>query len=133
MALKLGSETNSLINHVMSRQTRGQPDPVVGMGATLLSWTDRHPATIIEVWRTASKKWLITVQEDNAERIDKNGFSESQDYTYTPNPNGSKQMFRFDGEKGWRRVAKNEKGRLILTGGGGLRIGEREKYHDFSF
>jgi hypothetical protein len=134
MALKLGSQTGSLMNHLYSRQTIGQPDPVVGMGATILSWTDRHPATIIAVEKTKTDRWLIVVQEDNYERTDNNGpYTENQDYTYTPNPKAAKQMYRYDEGRGWRTVTRNEKGRLILTGGSGLRIGEREKYRDPSF
>jgi hypothetical protein len=131
--LKLGSQTGSLTNHLYSRMIKGQPEPVVGMGATLLSWTDREAATIVEVSKTKGGAWLITVQEDDAKRIDKNGLSESQDYKYTPNPAAPKRMFRFDEGKGWREVRANGKGRLVLTGGAGLRIGERDKYHDFSF
>jgi len=42
-------------------------------------------------------------------------------------------MFRYEDGRGWREVRDNGKGRLVLTGGKDLRIGEREKYHDFSF
>ena len=121
------------MNHLYSRMTNGQPQPVVGMGATLLQWTDRDPATVVEVKSLKSGALLIAVQEDKAQRTDNNGFSESQEYEYTPNPEAAKQWFRFEEGKGWRSVRANEKGRFVLTGGGGLRIGEREKYHDFSF
>ena len=131
--LKAGTQTGSLVNHLYSRMTKGQPEPVVGMGATLLGWTDRHPATVVEVTKSKKGEWIITVQEDNAQRTDNNGFSESQSYEYTANPDGHKSMFRYEDGKGWREVRKNPKGRLVLTGGGGVRIGEREKYHDFSF
>ena len=131
--LKAGTQTGSLMNHLYSRMTNGQPEPVVGMGATLLGWTDRDPATIVEVTKTKSGALVIGVQEDKAKRIDNNGFSESQEYEYSANPEAGIDYFRFDEGKGWRGVRKNEKGRLVLTGGGGLRIGEREKYHDFSF
>ena len=131
--LKAGTQTGSLMNHLYSRATKGQPEPVVGMGATLLSWTDREAATIVEVTKTKSGAWLIAVQEDNAQRIDSNGFSESQEYEYSPNPEAAKQWFRFEEAKGWRSVRQGEKGRWKLTGGGGLLIGSRRKYHDFSF
>lgn len=131
--LKAGTQTGSLMNHLYSRMVNGQPEPVVGMGATLLQWTDRDPATIVEVKKTKAGAWLIAVQEDKAQRTDNNGFSESQEYEYSPNPEASKQWFRFEDGKGWRGVRDNGKGRMVLTGGGGLRIGEREKYHDFTF
>ena len=44
--MNLGTETGSVMNHLMSRMVRGEPAPRVGMGATLLSWTDRHAATV---------------------------------------------------------------------------------------
>jgi hypothetical protein len=114
--------------------TNGQPEPVVGMGATLLQWTDRDPATIIEVKKTKAGAWIVAVQEDNAQRTDNNGFSESQEYEYSANPNGSISYFRFEEGKGWRGISPGKKpGSWKLNGGGGLRIGEREKYHDFSF
>jgi hypothetical protein len=130
--LKAGTETGSLMNHLYSRMTNGQPEPVVGMGATLLGWTDRDPATIVEVQKTKAGAWVIAVQEDNAQRVDNNGFSESQQYDYSPNPEGYKQWFRFDEGKGWRGVSLKGK-RWLLNGNKGLRIGEREKFYDFSF
>lgn len=64
--MKLGTDTGSLTNYLLSG-TNGQPKPVVGMGATILSWTDRHPATIVEV----SKDYkVIAIQRDNFARID---------------------------------------------------------------
>ena len=133
MTMKLGSGTGSMMNHLYSRMVKGQPEPKVGDGATLLSWTDRDPATVVAVEVTKKGEWVVTVQEDNAKRTDNRGFSESQDYEYTPNPNGHKSMFRLE-ESGWREVRRNAKGRLVLTkSGAGIRVGEREKYHDFSF
>lgn len=128
--MKLGTQTASLVNHIQSRATLGQPTPTVGMGATILGWTDRHPATIIEVWK---KDYVVAVQEDHAFRTDKNGMSESQEYTYFPNCAGNISYYRFvDGR--WQSVRMNFKtGRWVKTEGSGLRIGEREKYHDFSF
>ena len=46
--LKLGTETGSLINHLYSRSA--QIDEIaVGVGATIISWSDRRAGTIIEV------------------------------------------------------------------------------------
>jgi hypothetical protein len=131
--LKAGRDTGSLMNHLYSRSVNGQPEPVVGMGATLLGWTDRHPATIVQVVKLKKGGWIVAVTEDDAKRIDNNGFSESQEYEYTSKPDGARKCFRFEEGKGWREVRETDKGRWKLTGGGGLRIGEREKYHDFCF
>ena len=132
MSLKLGSGTGSLVNHMYSRMTKNHPEPKVGDGATILHWSDRSPATVIEV--TATKQgWVVAVQGDHAKRIDSNGMSEMQEYEYTPNPNGGISYFRLE-EKGWRSVRPGKRaGSWKLGGDGGLLIGKREKYYDFSF
>lgn len=131
--MKLGTQTASIMNHLHSRAVIGQPEPEVGMGATILCWTDRTPATIIEVIRTW-KILHIVIQEDRAIRTDKNGMSESQTYDFTPNLEARKQRYRRSAPGKWQAVALNENtGRWVATGGNGLRIGERDKYHDFTF
>lgn len=112
--MKAGTETGSLMNHVMSRLAT--PTPEVGMGATILMWTDRHAATIVKVTPTQ-----VHVQQDKATRVDKNGMSDSQDYTYEPNPEAPIQVFRKT-KRGWRDRS-----------GQGLGIGYRCEYYDFSF
>lgn len=112
--LKAGTETGSLVNHIMSRAS--SPAPVVGMGCTILCWTDRRAATIVNV---TPKQ--IHVKRDIATRADGNGMSESQTYTYAPNPEALPEVFRLT-KKGWRN-----------SSGNGLLIGERREYYDFSF
>jgi len=130
--MNLGTQTNSLTNHLMSRATIGQPEPVVGMGATVLMWTDRHAATIFRVF-TIGKCQLVEVRRDIATRIDRNGMSESQEYTYKTTPSGSVDTFRFNGQR-WEHVRFNKMTkRWNATKGSGLRIGSRDEYHDFSF
>jgi hypothetical protein len=109
-------EFGSLNNLLMANSKPRTPQ--VGDGATLLSWTDRHPATV--VWVSPSGK-TIHVQEDDAVRSDDNGMSEVQSYTFTPNPNAAKKVARLT-PKGWKIL----KGSRVL-------IGHREKYHDYSF
>lgn len=127
--MRLGSQIGSVVNHLLSRGVIGQPEPVVGMGATVLSWTDRHPATIIKVERD-----IVTVQYDNAERVDSNGMSEVQDYVFTRNQLGAMLYFRKDHNGLWTEVRWNaDTNRWNIAAGCGLRIGERGCYHDFSF
>lgn len=97
--------------------------PEVGMGATVLMFSDRHPATVVEV---LSPKRII-IQGDNSRRTDKNGMSESQQYEYSRNPNGEK-----------REVTLRKNGRWIVAGeslkqGTAIRLGVREEYYDYSF
>jgi len=100
--------------------TKESSKPELEMGATILHWSDRTPATIIAI--TPSGK-TITLRADNAIRTDNNGFSESQSYEYEPDPNGTiyRATLRKDGM--YRLV--NGKSRVVL--------GSRRKYHDYSF
>ena len=113
--MKLGTETGSLINHIYGSQEEGTYREV-GMGVTILHWTDREAGTIVKVTPKT-----IHVTEDKATRIDKNGMSESQEYTYETNPNAKPDIFRLT-KRGWRNSAGN-----------GLLIGIRRKYYDYSF
>lgn len=114
--MKLGTETNSLTNAMLSGSI-GAPEPVVGMGATILGWTDRHAATIVKVTPTQ-----IHVQQDIAKRADKNGMSECQEYTYERDETAPIEVFR-----------KTKRGYRKAGGGSSLRIGDRQEYHDYSF
>ena len=131
--MKLGTNTGSLVNHMYSRMVLNEPMPEVGTAATLLSWSDRHPATVIEV-KDIRGTIYITVQEDDHTRIDNNGMSESQEYTYTPNPNGPTSSFRKNKKGFWESVVLNaETGRWNKRGCGGIKLGSREYYYDYSF
>ena len=112
--MKAVTETGSLINHVMSQATTVIPQ--VGMGATMLSWTDRTAGTIVKVTATQ-----IHVQRDKATRTDTNGMSEVQEYSYERDENAWIAIFRKT-----KRGYRDECGR-------GLAIGYRSQYHDFSF
>lgn len=98
-----------------------QPLPVVGMGVTYGCWTDRMAGTIIEVSDSGK---TIKVQADTATRIDSNGMSECQDYTYSPNPNGAIMVFKITSRKGHKAWRSNG----YVAG-----LGGRRAYHDFSF
>ena len=127
--MNAGTQTGSLVNHLYSRMTINEPEPTVGMGVTMLSWTDRDSGTIVEV---NMKKRYIAVTEDNAVRVDNNGMSESQNYEFTPVLDGHRYYYRKDKKGEWRRCHYNENKRLVFSTGG-LVIGRREKYYDFSF
>jgi hypothetical protein len=130
--MRLGTQTGSLTNHILSRATRGQPEPTVGMGATILSWTDRHGATIIEVGSYRGRM-LLTVREDKATRTDTNGMSECQSYRFDPDEKGTTYRFLLDKKGMWRQVVLNmETGNFVYTDGSGLRIGDRSTYHNYN-
>lgn len=135
-AMRLGTQTGSLVNHIMSSTGRWTT-PVLGMGATILGWTDRYPATVIGVEEDKHGAiTLVAVQEDDATRTDAHGMSEVQAYTYSPNPQGRVWQYRNVGGT-WRQLVEHPvtgKPRLARKGQSlGLVLGQREKYHDFSF
>ena len=130
--MRLGTQTGSLTNHLYSRMTINQPNPEVGMGATILRWTDRHAATITAILNSSAT--IIIVREDYARRTDKNGMSESQEYEFTRNTEGRRYTFRQAASGSWEEINLNSKTqRWNKVDGPGLRIGERNHYHDFSF
>jgi len=111
--MKAGVETGSAINHFLSAQ--GDVKVEVGMGATILMWTDRRAGTVVKITPTQ-----IHVQADTETRTDSNGRSESQRYEYSPNPNGTVYVFR-----------RTKRG--MRCHGMGVSFGRREAYRDFSF
>lgn len=117
MAMRAGTETGSLMNHLMTGPTT--VEPAVGMGVTLCGWTDRYAGTITKV--SPSGK-TITIVEDIATRTDKNGRSENQTYDYKPDPNGRELVAR-KGKRGWK-VARH---------GYGVTLGVRMAYYDHSY
>ena len=117
----------SLVNMIMDNQ---MIEPKVGDPATLLSWSDRRPATVVS-WDV--DKGIVGVQDDDYVRTDKNGFSEDQTYEYTQNTNNPISHYKLT-KKGWKACFKNpQTGRWNTRDYGGLFIGRREKYYDFSF
>ena len=93
------TETGSLINHLINQTVSDEPK--VGMGVTILQWTDRRAATIAKVTRTR-----IHTVCDKAVRIDRNGMSEIQEYEYEPDPNGRVDVFRMT-KRGYRNASGN--------------------------
>lgn len=136
--MKLGSETVSLVNY-LSSGTEGQPEPHVGMGVTILGWTDRHAGTIYAVRGKAgsSRALEIDVGRDDARRLDKNGLSECQDYAFTRNPDARRTTYRRDSKGRWREMGIKYVGERRVYGfidqSQRIRLGERDEYIDPTF
>ncbi len=107
-----------LLNVVKTKQEVATPE--VGMGATYLSWTDRHAYTIISV--SASGK-SFKMQQDTARRVGKIEVSENQKYSFATNLNGQILTVRMT-KNGWR--IGGQRGTKVL-------VGVREEYYDYSF
>lgn len=107
----------SLTNRLM--ENGKPPVPKVGMGATILMFSDRHACTVIGL----QTKRMIVIQEDTQTRTDKNGMSESQEYAYAADNGGEKHTVSLRKDGRWK-IAKSETV---------VRLGERDAYHDYSF
>lgn len=136
--MKLGSQTGSVINHLLARGTIGQPEVKVGMGATILCWTDRHAATIFRVfeWRDLV---AVETRDDDAKVVKGSGHDGSAEYEYKTCVRGYRRYFVLkDGI--WREcgvISEPDQPMKLKLGtkgsGHGLRIGSRDAYHDPSF
>lgn len=123
-ALKAGTQTGSLINHIASSSVN--PIPAVGMGATILSWTDRRAATITQVeYAKSGEPVKIHVVEDEARPLFK-GMTDSQSYEYSPGT-GPARLFTIRANGSWVAAGESAKG------GQRISLGYRSHYHDFSF
>lgn len=124
--------TNNLMSNVYIDSTARQV-PEVGMGATLCWYSDRHAATVTEVWVERGKTY-IRVQQDHAVRTDNFGMSDDQDYEYHRDPNGCEYFYRWNDKKViWDRVYRGDTGRWRKTDSPHVALGVRREYYDFSF
>lgn len=119
--MKLGTETGSLINHVLS--TSAPVEPKAGIGATLCLWTDRHAYTV--TWVGPSGKTLLATR-DKATRIDNNGMSDAQTYSYQTVEDAERVKFTLRSNGRWVRQGETK-------GGATLALGYRKEYYDHSF
>ena len=103
----------------------------IGMGATMSVGSDRYPATVVEI-EMVKDVMYVTLQSDEYKRIDKNGFSESQEYEFNPDPNGSLYIVRLDKKGRWEQVYKNKETNRWNKYSHSSRfyIGDRDAYSD---
>lgn len=134
--MNIGTQTNSLVNHIYSRMTVDAPSPEVGMAATTLSWTDRHAATVTEVIELTSKVWAyeIRVVEDKVIVTSGSTYDGSATFTFAPNPMGYANIYRMGRKSGqWVHGYINQDTGKFKMGQGGLILGRRDHYVDPSF
>jgi hypothetical protein len=117
--------TGSLVNRL--KETSNKPDPKVGDGATILMWSDREPATVVEVIRftTGARKGevkAVVIQEDNYKVIMGSMHDGSARYNYSRNEDAPRVTY-----------TKDRAGRFKNKGGRVLSIGKRDKWYDPSF
>ena len=134
--MNIGTQTNSLVNHLYSRMTEGAPAPVVGMAATTLSWTDRHAATVTKVFELTSKVWAyeIHVVDDIITVESGSTYDGSAKFTIVPSYDGFAALYRQDRKTGaWFRGYINQATGRFKKSAGGLILGKRDHYVDPSF
>lgn len=95
-----------------------QQTPEVGMGATLWCGTDRYAHTISRVSASGKTFWM---RQDVSTRTDQNGLSESQTYSYSPNPDAKEIRTSRCKDGKWR-----SEGQIVW-------LGVRSTYRDPSF
>lgn len=118
MAMRPGVDSGSLCNVLLSR-CKGEA-PKVGMGATILMWTDRKACSVIEV-----KGDVVSVREDKAIRVDNRGMSDWAEYRYEDDPAGAVRKFSLRKSGEWIEVGSRSGCRLL--------IGKRDHFYDYSF
>lgn len=111
-----GSLQNQLLSNAKSKS------PEVGDGATEVMYTDRFPYTVIAV----KDPKHITVQEDEAIRIDKRGMTDAQSYEYHPNPEGRTCELSLRKNGKWIEVGQRANATPFV-------VGTRQRYHDYTY
>jgi len=127
--MKLGTQTGSLMNHIMANTVTSEIK--AGTPATFLSWTDRHPGTVIDVTEKGKFTYLKVRRDDVVYHEDRSG-----KFDIVDGSDDNFQMFRFktDGSSGFQKVGINpDSGRYVKIGDGGLSVGNREYYYDPHF
>ncbi|HEY5268681.1 MAG TPA: hypothetical protein VII94_06215 [Candidatus Saccharimonadales bacterium] len=99
-------------------------EPEVGMGATVIMWSDRHAYTIVSV---SLDKKKISIQKDTVISIGNNGPGFSQEYEYFPNLNGNIIFASLRKDGSYVVVGES------LKNGTRIGIGYRREFYDYSF
>lgn len=151
--LKL-KDTGSIMNYFMGNNNT---QPVVGNGATILSYSDRNACEVISI---SDDGKTILLEWYDAIRSDKNGMSEDQNYDYMLNGNQFKIVWKYGA---WRTTRKQifytdealklslEERRKLVDGNGTKKLvkgltfvkqslnkvniifGIKQSYYDYSF
>lgn len=129
--MKLGSETGSLVNHLMSTSSNDEPN--IGTPATILSWSDRAAATVTDVF-VKNGRTIVEVTYDLSTVVRGSLADGSAEYRYERDPSGSVRYFRRERTGAWFHVRENvNTGRWVMSGRSGILFGHRETYYDPSF
>jgi hypothetical protein len=108
---RYGSMNNTILSTMVNT-----PEPVIGLGVTVLSWTDREVYRVTAITNNGSVVWL---QRDHTVKDEKGN------YVYTAYPHGPVVwcVVRKDGK---RHLFGQLKERIVL-------MGVQDEYYDTSF
>jgi hypothetical protein len=130
--MNLAKPTNSLQSNIMHASVNGAPAPEVGMGVTILMWTDRHVGTITKVVSDSE----IHFTEDTTVADKSKGELQMghQDWIHTPNPNGPVIVGKKGRDGKWYRAHKTATGRWSVSKScTPLAVGFKNYNYDWSF
>ena len=112
----------SLVNQVYGSMN-SRDDIEIGMGATVLFYTDRAAATVVSISSSGKR---VGIKYDKATRTDNNGMSDAQSYSYE---RGDGPTIYFTKRKNGAFVREGDNMRT----GQKVLIGLRDHYHDYSY
>ena len=96
--------------------------PEIGMGATEMCWSDRHPWTVVAVY--SENKCML--QKDSVKAKEGDHPMGHQEWEITPNPQGITAIVTRRRNGQWHHV-----NRAMNTTG--FVLGQRRYYYDWSF
>lgn len=129
--MKLGIDTTSYRNYRLSQADPLDPEPVVGMGVTILGRASRRPGTIVEL-RTDADKLIVIVQEDRVvSGLD--AFAQHDGQMFDRDPAGAKHRFLRTKAGMWQcvRYQSREK-RWSPSGAASMKLDMREYFENDS-
>ena len=110
----------SLSNRIL--ESISQPAPTVGMGATIIYYSDRHAGTVVEV-----RGKTVFIARDHADRIDNNGMSDSQSYAYRPDLTARPVAYTLRKNGAYVRIGEN------MNSSPRVALGHRDERYDFGY
>lgn len=107
---------------VMHLYSKTNVEPQVGLGGTVLMYSDTYPVTIVRV-----QPREIVVQEDKATPIPGRTWPlKADDYTYESDPKARLEIFTLRKNGRWVKAGQSMNGERLM-------VGPRKKYLDPSF
>jgi hypothetical protein len=129
--MNLSKPTNSLQSNIMHAAVNGAPAPTVGMGVTILMWTDRRVGTIVEV---VSDSEVIFTEDDTVADKTKDCPMGHQNWINTPKPDGFRQTAKKGKDGKWYIPHRTPTGRMSVNKScQPVAVGFKHYYHDWSF